>query len=97
MVEQLRHEDFMPHVGKQMRFEGWQGTLRLAAIDLHPQAAAPGFAVTPFTLLFHGPVGDILPEGMYRADIEDGPSFEFYIMPIHTAVPGRQEYQVVFN
>lgn len=97
MVELLRHEDFAPHVGKRFRFEGWHGTLDLAAAILHHTAAAPGTVRTPFTLLFHGPVGDILPEGLYRADIEDGPTFELYIMPIHTVAPGRQEYQAMFN
>jgi hypothetical protein len=94
---QLRHEDFAPHVGKQFRFQGWQSTLRLAAINIHDQAAAPAIARMPFILVFHGPVGDILPEGLYQADIEDGPTFEFYIAPIHTVAPDRQEYQAVFN
>lgn len=102
MAEQLRHEDFAPHVGKQFRFEGWHGALHLTAVSLHDRAAVPGAAApdaarTPFILLFHGPVGDILPEGLYRASVEDGPTFEFYIMPIHTIAPGRQEYQAVFN
>jgi hypothetical protein len=61
------------------------------------QSAMPGASRAPFTLRFHGPVGDILPEGLYRTVIEDGPSLEIYIMPIHTVAPGRQDYQAVFN
>jgi hypothetical protein len=97
MAEQLRHEDFAPHLGKQFRFEGWDFALCLVTIDVHHRAAAPGETRTPFTLLFHGPAGDVLPEGLYQADIEGGPTLEFYIMPIHTVAPGRQEYQAVFN
>jgi hypothetical protein len=97
MVERLCHDDFAPHVGKRFRFEGWHAALHLAAIDVHHHAAMPGTAHTPFTLLFHGPAGDILPEGLYRAEIEDGPTLEIYILPIHTVAPGRQDYQVVFN
>ena|SRR5579863_9206570 len=97
MVEQLRQEDFAPHVGKRFGFAGWHSALRLVSINLHEQPAVPGVARPPFTLLFHGPAGDVLPEGLYRADIEDGPTLEFYVIPIHTVAPGRQEYQAVFN
>lgn len=97
MAEQLRHEDFAPHVGKRFRFAGWHSALHLVAVNVHDHASAPGVARPPFTALFHGPVDDILPEGLYRVDIEDGPTLEFYIMPIHTVAPGRQEYQAVFN
>jgi hypothetical protein len=95
--EPLRHQDFAQHVGKRFRFHGWDSALRLAAVNIHDQAAAPGIARTPFILLFHGPIGNILPEGLYQADIEDGPTLEFYIVPIHTVAPDRQEYQAVFN
>jgi hypothetical protein len=97
MVEPLRHEDFAPHVGKRFRFAGWHSALQLVAINMHDHPPAPGVVRPPFTLLFHGPVGDVLPEGLYRADIEDGPTLEFYVIPIHTVAPDRQEYQAVFN
>jgi hypothetical protein len=97
MAGQLRNEDFAPHVGKRFRFQGWHSALRLAMIDVPHHAGMPGATRAPFTLIFHGAVDDILPEGLYRADVEDGPSFEIYVMPIHTTAPGRQEYQAVFN
>ena len=97
MVEPLRDADFAPHVGKQFRFAGVPVTLRLASIDVRPGGAMPGAARAPFTLIFHGPVGEILPEGLHRAEIQDGPTLEFYLMPIHTVAAGRQEYQAVFN
>lgn len=94
MAEQLRNEDFAPHLGKPFRLAGWHSALRLATIAVERQDLA---GRTPFTLIFHGPVGEVLPEGLYHAEIEDGPAFEIYIMPIHTVAPGRQEYQAVFN
>ncbi len=97
MREPLQHQDFAPHVGKQFAFEGQHPTLHLAAIDVAPHAAVAGSVRAPFTLIFHGPAGDILPEGLHRAAVEDGSILEFYIMPIHTVTAGRQEYQAVFN
>jgi hypothetical protein len=97
MTEPLRHEDFAPHVEKSFRFAGWHGTLRLAKVETLSGSATPGAETTPFTLIFHGPTGDVLPEGFYQADVEDGPTFEFYIIPIHTVARDRQEYQAVFN
>ena len=98
MVETLHHEDFAPHVNKAVRFRGWGGTLRLASIRLAPEGSdAPELMRPPFAVIFHGPRHEILPEGLYVADIEDGPSFEFYIAPVHTPAPDRQDYQAVFN
>jgi hypothetical protein len=98
MVEELRLEHFAPHVNKFVRFRGWHGTLRMASVTSFPeQPDMLGVTRTPFTVLFHGPRRDILPEGTYTADIEDGSSLEFHISPIHTPAPDRQEYQAVFN
>jgi hypothetical protein len=97
MVETLRHQDFAPYVGKRFTFPGQPVMLRLASVSLQEHAGAPDAPRTPFTLVFHGPVGEVLPEGLYQAEIENGPVLEFYIMPIHTAVRDRQDYQAVFN
>jgi hypothetical protein len=97
MPEPLRQENFAPHVGKSFRFAGWHGALRLAKIDALSDSAVPGTERMPFTLIFHGPSGDVLPEGLHEAEIEDGPMIEFYISPIHTVARDRQDYQAVFN
>jgi len=97
MNDPLRDADFVPHVGRQFRFPGWGSALRLAAVEVQPRSSMPGSARVPFTLVFHGPAGDVLPEGLYRAEIADGPAVELYVMPIHTVAAGRQEYQAVFN
>jgi hypothetical protein len=92
----LRHADFLPHEGKLFRFEGWSGALRLASVNASTQPGWPPHLPLPFTLIFHGPAGSILPEGTYAAEA-DGARFTFHIMPIHTTEKGRQDYQAVFN
>ena len=89
-----QHEDFASYIGKRFEFEGQPVVLRLATIDVKPSHAPDR---TPFVLIFHGPVGEILPEGLHRVHIEDGPSTELYVMPIHTVERDRQNYQAVFN
>jgi hypothetical protein len=97
MDEALAHEHFAPYVGRRFSFEGHHVTLTLASVTANPQFAIPGSPKVPFTLIFHGPAGDILPEGYYRTTIEDGPVMAFHIMPIHTPAPGQQDYQAVFS
>jgi hypothetical protein len=97
MDEPLTNDLFVPYIGRRFSFAGQPVALRLGAVNANPTLAMPGATRAPFILVLHGPAGDILPEGHYQATIEDGPTVAFHIMPIHTPVPGRQDYQVVFN
>ncbi|MDR3537746.1 MAG: hypothetical protein P4L71_14710 [Acetobacteraceae bacterium] len=97
MNEPLQHHDFEPHLGKVFRFPGSHLALRLTSIDAADHVPVPGTVRQSFSLIFQGPAGDILPEGFYQAEVEDGPVFGFYIIPIHTPAHDRQDYQVVFN
>ena len=90
-----QHEDFTPHLNKLFRFEGRHHQLRLASVEVG-DAPSPDHR-KPFTLIFHGPRGDVMPEGLYAAQPEDGAQFELYVIPIHTPAPERQDYQAVFN
>jgi hypothetical protein len=51
----------------------------------------------PFTLIFAGPPANILREGLYTLEVESGPAFELYVMPVHTPARDRQDYQAAFN
>jgi hypothetical protein len=93
----MSHLDFTPLIGRQFDFVGQHLSLRLASVDTGRPYSMAGTLHTPFTLIFHGPAGDLLPEGMLRASVAGGALFDVYIMPIHTLAPGRQDYQVVFN
>ena len=99
MTEQLTPQHFLPHVEKVFRVEAGRHALTLAAVNrrrLDDHEAEMGLR-EPFNLIFSGPSGDVLPEGMYRLAVEDGPSFELYVMPIHTPRRDCQNYQASFN
>jgi len=95
IVQLPRHEDFIPHLNKLFRFQGRQ--LRLATVDVGDPPNLPPESRKPFSLIFHGSRGDVMPEGLYEAEAEDGARFELYVIPIHTPAPDRQDYQAVFN
>jgi hypothetical protein len=97
MSAPLTHENFQPHVGREFRFDGQPQVLQLARIEVMPAPPLPGMDYKAFTLIFTGPRGNVLPEGFYAAEAHGGTRFEFYILPIHTPAPDRQEYQAVFN
>lgn len=97
MSAQLTHEDFQPHLNCQFRFAGRPQVLQLTQIEVSDRPPLPHLDYKAFMLTFAGPRGDVLPEGFYTAEAEGGARFDFYILPIHTPAPDRQEYQVVFN
>jgi hypothetical protein len=99
MAELLTAENFRPHIHKVFRVQGSDHGLTLAAIEARALSEAESKIVPrqPFNLIFAGPPGDILPEGMYTLEVESGPSFELYVMPVHTPVRDRQDYQAAFN
>jgi hypothetical protein len=97
MVQSPQHEDFIPHVNKSFSFDGRPEVLRLASVDVIDSPNRPEHLPKPFTLVFHGPRGDVMPEGLYPVRVEDGARFELYVIPIHTPAPDRQDYQAVFN
>lgn len=97
MAGRLTHEAFEPHLKKLFRFKGARPALRLEQVEVKDHAPLPGLDYNAFSLIFSGPRDAVLPEGLYTAEVEGGPSFEFYIMPIHTVARDRQDYQAVFN
>jgi hypothetical protein len=97
MNQSPKHDDFTPHVNKDFRFEGRPQALRLAAIDTAESPNQPQDQRKPFTLIFQGVKGEVMPEGLYTAEADGGARFELYVMPIHTPAPDRQDYQAVFN
>ena len=97
MSAPLKHEDFQPHLGREFRFAGRPQVLRLTQIDVKDHSPLPHLDYKSFVLTCTGPRGDVLPEGFYAAEAEGGARFDFYILPIHTPAPDRQDYQAVFN
>jgi hypothetical protein len=99
MAELLTAEDFHPHVDKAFRVRGGRHSLTLAEVQARALSEAERQAVLrqPFSLVFRGPPNNVLPEGFYTFEVDDGPSFELYVMPIHTPAQDRQDYQAAFN
>jgi hypothetical protein len=99
MDEPLTPEHFLPHVEKTFQVKGGRHALKLMQVDVHKidEREAKWRQRQPFNLIFTGPPGDVLREGMYVLEVEGGPQFELYVMPIHTPERGRQDYQSMFN
>lgn len=98
-AEPLTADDFRPHVGKVFRVRAGRHALILADVQI-ARFAVMGVSPPPrdpFTLIFRGPPGDVLREGLYTLHVDDGPLFGIYVMPIHTTARDRQDYQAVFN
>lgn len=99
MSDMLTREMFEPHLDKTFRVKDGRHVFTLTAIEgrtLSRAEQAAGLRA-PFNLIFSGPPGDVLAEGLYALDVEGGPSFDLYVMPIHTPMRGRQDYQSSFN
>jgi hypothetical protein len=99
MPELLTPDHFFPHLNKVFKAQGGRHALTLtevsAAILTEEDRAAA--LRCPFTLIFAGPPGDLLDEGLYTFDVDDDVTFELYVMPIHTSARSRQDYQAAFN
>ena len=86
---------FEPLAGEVFAIAGGERRLTLRKIETSGQAG-DGFRA-PFTLIFDGPAGDVLPEGFYIVMAKSGASFGLHIMPVHTPARDRQDYQAAFN
>jgi Domain of unknown function (DUF6916) len=94
MTDALSAETFTPHVGKAVSLPDGQ-KLTLIAVD---KRSAPGAAPrSVFSLILRGAPAPIVNEGMNRLTLEDGASFELYLIPIHSPSRDHQDYQIVFN
>jgi hypothetical protein len=98
MDEFLLIDHFKPHVGKIFRFKGTRYAFPLDRIVSDRKRVPKGMKRKSFILIFRGPKEqDHLPEGRYECEIEGGPTYRIYVIPIFTPQPDRQEYQAVFS
>ena len=99
MDRPLTADLFLPHVGKPFRVKGGRHALILSLVDVQPrqEAQAKVMERQPYTLILNGPPGDVLAEGLYTFEIDGGPAFELYVIPVQTFATDRQEYQIAFN
>jgi hypothetical protein len=95
----LTFDKFAPHVGKRVRFQGTDIVLEIDRVEQGEELALATMR-TPFSVIFRGPrdPNAMLREGLYDCQVEnDGPTWNLYVIPIHTPQRDRQEYQAVFN
>ena len=99
MAEDLTPEHFTPHVNKTFRVRNGRHSLTLTAVEQRRREDWEGELGLrqPFNLIFRGPPGDVLPEGFYTLAVDSGPSFDLYVIPVHTPARDRQNYQAAFN
>jgi hypothetical protein len=98
MEELLTIEHFKPHIGKSVRFRGTRYAFVIDRVEGDAGPPPAGWARSPFVVIFRGlSKSDVMAPGSYECDIENGPTYSLYVMPIHTPRPDRQEYQAAFN
>jgi hypothetical protein len=99
MTEPLTPETFLPHVDKVFRVKDGRHALTLSRVDIRQMGEWERAALgrQSFTLIFAGPPGDVLGQGLYNLEIEGGPTVELYVIPVQTFARDRQDYQAVFN
>lgn len=96
-TDQLTAQDFAPLVGKVVQLPGSEMKLTLVALDQHAPAGWEGMARKPFSLILRGPRQPVFPEGSYEFVIDGKLTPMLYIIPVFTAAPQHQDYQIVFN
>lgn len=100
MSELITMEAFTPHLNKVFKVREGRHAFELVSVEEHTVADSDRDLVkrTPFTLVFKGPPGDVLPAGLWTLDVEgEEAGFDLYLMPVQTHGRDRQDYQAAFN
>jgi hypothetical protein len=110
-LQTLTAGDFQPHQGTRFRLTG--GPLpgrspvtietELTEVTEHG-TSAPGFSRAPFSVLSHGPLEPVLPQGICRLEHEQLGTLELFIVPVgpdEPRAPGQaptaMRYEAVFG
>jgi hypothetical protein len=96
-------ETFRPRIAEQFRvtLEGGH-TLELQLVEVTAAAEAPTSSAgraglrRPFSILFTGPLGPLLPQKTYSFQHEELGSFDLFIVPIGQDEAGTR-YEAVFG
>jgi uncharacterized protein DUF6916 len=98
MTEPLTADTFLPYVDKVFRVKDGRHALTLSRVEVHRmEAREAALNRRAFTLIFAGPPGDVLREGLHTLEVENGPALQLYVIPFQTFARDRQDYQVVVN
>lgn len=110
-LQTLTAGDFRPHQGTRFRLMGGPppggspATIETELVEVTEHGtSAPGSFRAPFSVLFHGPLQPVLPQGSYRVEHEQLGTLELFIVPVgpdEPSVPGQVPtamcYEAVFG
>jgi hypothetical protein len=100
MPNQWQLETFEAQIGTSYDVEvGPSTTLELTLVKASPLSEVsrnPGSDRDPFSLMFHGPLEPILPQGIYRFIREESGGMDIFIVPIGPD-KGEMRYEAVFT
>lgn len=99
MLDQLTLDTFLPHVGAAFRVivdDQRVMETRLASVDPWSEASAAGRDRAPFSLVFHAPGREHLPQRIYRVESERMEPMELFLVPIGPDREGMR-YEAVFT
>ena len=98
MLERLTAEQFAPLLDTvfEVARDGHEPLrLRLAEIGRYPRSGV-GYRAEPFSLIFVGDGGELLPQHIYRLEHADLAPLEIFLVPLARAAEGVR-YEAVFN
>ena len=110
-LESITAEDFQGSRGSRFRLtggspEGGSGEAfeaELAEVTKHTARASDTFRA-PFSILFHGPLQPVMPQGIYRVEHEQLDAMDLFLVPVgpdEPPVPGQaptaMRYEAVFG
>lgn len=99
MLESLTISDFAPRVGDRFRIAAPEDGAGHEAelVEATPVGAGgrPGGRV-PFSLVFRGPAGVVLPQRIYQVDHPELGSLDIFLVPIGADAAGVR-YEAVFG
>jgi hypothetical protein len=110
-LETLTAGDFRGYRGTRFRLTGRSreggspASFEAELVDVTEYAAgASGTFRTPFSVLFHGPLEPVMPQGTYRLEHEQLGALELFIVPVGPSVPpapgeapAAMRYEAVFG
>lgn len=100
VLDKLTVEEFTGQVGRTFRLTpGDAPALDLVLVearDLSLQTTVPGAKRAPFSLVFQGPKGPVLPQRIYPLENETLGRLEIFLVPIGTDSDGVK-YEAIFN
>lgn len=100
VLDKLTVEEFRGQVGKPFRLMPVEApaieVVLTEARDLSLASSVPGAKRKPFSLVFRGPSGPVLPQRIYALENEALGRLEIFLVPIGADTDGVR-YEAIFN